>query len=82
MTTLNITLSNELRDFVDDQARAGRFDGPAGYVQALIEQAKNGRDHLESLLIEGLDSGDPITLDGEEWARIHEDVQQRMSDAQ
>ena len=79
MSTVNLNLSEELRQFVDGQAEAGRFDGPAEYIEALIARAKNGNDKLEALLIEGLDSGDPIPLDADEWGRIRRDVEQRLS---
>ena len=82
MTTVNLNLSEELQQFVNGQAEAGRFDGPAEYIEALIERAKNGKEKLEALLIEGLDSGDPIPLDVEEWTRIRQDVEQRISNAQ
>jgi len=80
MTTVNLNLSEELQQFVKVQAEAGRFDGPAEYIEALIERARNGNEKLEALLIEGLDSGDPIPLNPDEWSRIRHDVQQRLSD--
>lgn len=79
MSTVNLNLSEELQQFVNGQAEAGRFEGPAGYIEALIERAKNGNAKLEALLIEGLDSGDPIRLDADEWRRIRRDVEQRLS---
>lgn len=79
MTTVSLNLPEELQEFVNGQADAGQFDGPAGYIQALIERAKNGQDKLEALLIDGLDSGDPIPLDADEWTRIRRDVEQRLS---
>ncbi len=79
MTTLNLNLSEELQQFVNTQAEAGQFDGAEAYVEALIERAKHGKEKLESLLIEGLDSGDPIPLDRDEWSRIRADVEQRLS---
>lgn len=79
MTNLNLHLSDELQQFVIGQAEAGRFDGAAAYVEALIERAKNGKGRLEALLIEGLDSGDPIPLDADQWSRIRSDVKQQLS---
>ncbi len=75
MTILNLNLSPELQRFVDDQTQAGQFDGPAAYIQALIERVKNGKERLDSLLIEGLNSGDSIRLDADEWSRIRKDVE-------
>jgi antitoxin ParD1/3/4 len=80
MTIVNLNLSEELQQFVNGQAEAGRFDGPAEYIEALIERARNGKEKLEALLIEGLDSGDPISLDADEWNRVRRDVEQRLSD--
>ena len=80
MTTVNLNLSEELQQFVNGQAEAGRFDGPAEYIETLIKRAKNGKEKLEALLIEGLESGDPIPLDADEWTRIRRDVEQRLSD--
>jgi antitoxin ParD1/3/4 len=79
MTTLNLNLSEELQQFVNGQAEAGKFDGAAAYVEALIERAKNGKEKLEALLIEGLDSGEPIPLVADEWTRIRRDVEQRLA---
>ncbi|MDA1051908.1 MAG: type II toxin-antitoxin system ParD family antitoxin [Planctomycetota bacterium] len=79
MTTVSVNLSEELQQFVNGQAEAGRFDGPAGYIESLIERAKSGQEKLEALLIEGLDSGDPIRLDADEWSHLRRDVEQRLS---
>ena len=80
MTTVSLNLPEDLQEFVNGQADAGQYHGPADYIQALIERAKNGKDKLEALLIEGLDSVDPIPLDAEEWTRIRRDVEQQLSD--
>ena len=82
MATVNLKLSEELQAFVNSQVEAGRFDGASGYIEALIARAKNGKENLEALLIEGLDSGDPIPLDADEWTRIRHDVEQRISNGQ
>ncbi len=79
MDTVNLNLSEEVQQVVNVQAEVGQFDGPSGYIEALIERAKNGSERIEALLIEGLDSGDPIPLDAEEWSRIRRDVEQRLS---
>ena len=79
MTTFTLNLSPELRQFVANEARAGQFDGPEGYIEALIARAKDGKARLTELLIEGMESGEPIALDDVEWSRIRRDVQQRLA---
>lgn len=82
MTPLHLNLSEELQLFVDGQVEVGQFDGPAKYIETLIERAHKGKEKLEALLIEGLDSGDPIPLDADEWSSIREDVARRLSNGQ
>ena len=82
MASVNLNLSEELQQFVNGQVEAGEFDGADGYIEALIERAKKGKEKLEALLIEGLDSGDPIPLDANEWSRIRGDVEQRLTNGQ
>jgi antitoxin ParD1/3/4 len=82
MATVNLNLSEELQQFVNSQVETGKFDGAGGYIKALIARAKDGKDRLDALLIEGLDSGDPMPLDADEWARIRKEVEQRISNAQ
>lgn len=78
MASVNVNLSDDLQQFVLVQTEAGQFSGPGDYIQSLVARAKQNKESLESLLIEGLDSGDPIVLDDVEWKRIREDVAQRV----
>lgn len=82
MADVNLNLPDELQQFVDGQVEAGQFEGASEYIEALISRAKEGKDKLESLLIEGLDSGEPIPLDADEWSRIRGEVTERLSNGQ
>ncbi|WP_425618011.1 type II toxin-antitoxin system ParD family antitoxin [Anatilimnocola sp. NA78] len=77
MTTVTLNLTDELQQFVARETQAGQFNNPAGYIAALIERAKDSQARLTALLVEGLESGDPINLDAAEWGRIRREVQQR-----
>lgn len=46
------------------------------FVEGQVQQSDK---RLEALLIEGLDSGDPILLDAADWARIRAEVMERRS---
>lgn len=81
MGTVNLDLPEELQQFVNSQVELGEFECASQYIEALIERAKQGKDRLESLLIDGLDSGEPITLDAEQWSGIRAEVTDRLSDA-
>lgn len=68
MTTLNITLSDSIAEFVEEQVASGRYHTPSAYVESLIKQDQRRVDHkaLESLLSETLD-GDELPCMTDEW---------------
>jgi len=79
MANINVNLSDGLEQFVAGQVETGSFTGASEYIEALIEQAKEGKEKIDSLLIEGLESGDPIPLNAVQWSRIHSEVMERIS---
>lgn len=52
MGTMNISLPDTLRNFVEDQVSTGGYGTSSEYVRELIRRDKD-RTHLKSLLIEG-----------------------------
>jgi antitoxin ParD1/3/4 len=67
---LNISLPNQIIDFIERQAIADGFNTPSEYVFQLIlrEQERLGQqERVESLLIEGLDSGKSVELTDDWW---------------
>ena len=60
MATMNISLPDQLRTFVDQQVATGRFANVSDYVRDLIredQEREQGRAHLQELIREGLESG-------------------------
>ena len=60
MASLNVSMPDELRQFVDKRTKEGHFSTPTEYVRHLIreDQKRRAEDRLERLLLESLDSGD------------------------
>jgi antitoxin ParD1/3/4 len=52
MATMNISLPEGLRDFVDEQVSGRGFGTSSEYVRELIRRDKD-RQHLRGLLLEG-----------------------------
>lgn len=69
MTTLNISLPESMRTFIEEQVHKGGYSTASEYIRHLIrqEQERADRRRLEELLLEGLDSGDPIQVTDEWW---------------
>lgn len=67
MATMNISLPDQLRTFVDQQVATGRFANASDYVRDLIredQEREQGRVHLQELIREGLESGvSDLTVD-------------------
>lgn len=71
MTSLNISLPESLKEYVEVQVSAGGYSTPSEYVRELLRQDQKQRaeEKLEALLLEGLNSGEPIEISPEYWER-------------
>jgi antitoxin ParD1/3/4 len=58
MQTMNVSLPDPLKQFVDNQIAEGRYSSVSEYIRELIrEDEKRRAEHrLEALLLEGLES--------------------------
>ncbi len=72
MQTMNISLPDQLKDFVDDQVGSGRYSSVSEYVRDLIrdDEKRKAQEKLEALLMEGIQSGEPTGMGREDWAEI------------
>ena len=67
---LNISLPNQISDFIERQAIADGFNTPSEYVFHIIlreQERLEQQQWVESLLIEGLDSGKSIEVTDDWW---------------
>ncbi len=64
MASLNITIPDELREFVEKRTKESHYATPAEYICSLVRDDQNRveQEKLERLLIEGLESGTPIDV--------------------
>jgi len=69
MTSINISLPELMKVFVEEQVAQGDYNSASEYVQELIsqDQKRKAQERLEGLIIEGLDSGEPIEVTDEWW---------------
>jgi antitoxin ParD1/3/4 len=67
---LNISLSDQVQTFVEEQAISTGFKSANEYVYHLIlrEQERiTQQERIESLLLEGLESGEPVEATDDWW---------------
>lgn len=70
MRTLNISLPDSMRTFIDRQVEKGGYGTASEYLRSLIREAKKRQveDRLEELLVEGMESGPGIEAAPGYWA--------------
>lgn len=73
MTSISISLSESMKAFIEQQVAKGGYSSPSEYLQELIsqDQKRKEQEHLEELLIEGLESGEFIEVTDEWWEQKH-----------
>ena len=75
MATMNISLPEALKDFVDDQVGARGYSTSSEYVRELIRKDRD-RQHLRGLLLEGAASPAAATADADYFDRLRDHVRQ------
>ncbi|HEY0312068.1 MAG TPA: type II toxin-antitoxin system ParD family antitoxin [Allosphingosinicella sp.] len=64
MTTVNISIPEELKNFVDSQVATGQYADVSDYMRAVIRERQEAVDRLRALIDEGDASPDsPYTID-------------------
>jgi antitoxin ParD1/3/4 len=80
MQSMNISLPDPLKQFVDGQIAQGRYSSVSEYVRELIraDEKRKAEEELEAKLLEGLNS--PKTaLTATEWSAIRKEALARIA---
>lgn len=73
MATMNISLPDPMRDWVQAQIEIGKYSSSSDYVRDLIRKDQEKRDKLAALqaaITEGLESGEAGELDMQEIKKL------------
>ena len=64
MAVVNISLPDQMKDFIDERLTEGQFSSTSEYIRDLVrsDQKRRAQERLEKLLLEGLERGDPIEV--------------------
>jgi antitoxin ParD1/3/4 len=81
MASLNISLPQSLKDYVEDQVKDSGYSTPSEYIRELLRQDQKHRveQNLERLLLEGMNSGEPIEITPEYWEKKRRQFIERHS---
>ena len=78
-TTMNISLPDVMKTFVEEQVQSGGFGSVSEYVRDLVRrnQKERAQAKLEALLLEGLQSGEPMPWNAAYRESLHGDLEAR-----
>lgn len=80
MQTMNISLPDQLKDFVDGQVGSGRYSSVSEYVRDLIrdDEKRKAQEKLEALLVEGIQSGAATEMTAQDWTDIRTEALKKL----
>ena len=78
MTTMNISLPDTLKEFVDQQVSTAGYGTSSEYVRQLIRRDQD-RIRLRNLLLEGAQSPPTGIADADYFASLRSDVKKRLA---
>jgi len=76
MQTMNISLPDQLKDFVDQQVGSGRYSTVSEYIRELIrgDEKRKAQEKLEALLLDGIQSSEPTQMTRQDWDEIRKEA--------
>jgi antitoxin ParD1/3/4 len=82
MQSMNISLPEPMKEFVDKLIAGGRYSSASEYVRELIraDEKRKAEEQLEALLLEGL-QGEESRLTRADWQAIRQDALTQMKKA-
>lgn len=84
MKTMNVSLPDPMRDYIDRQVQSGGYGSASEYIRDLIRQDQKRKAHeqLETMLLEGLNSGDATQMSDRDWQEIRQAVRDKLNQQQ
>jgi antitoxin ParD1/3/4 len=81
MATMNVSLPDQMKDFVEAQAQKEGFGTVSEYLRSIIRevQKREAKQTLETKLKEGLESGPAADLTAQEWDSIEREGLERAA---
>lgn len=84
MKSMNISLPDTMRTYVEEQVAAGGYSTVSEYFRELVrqDQKRKAQERLEALLLESLDSGSATPMTAGDWEEIRQAVRDKIAKPQ
>ncbi|MGK7955899.1 MAG: type II toxin-antitoxin system ParD family antitoxin [Crocosphaera sp.] len=82
MESIIITLPDSERVYIEEQIRLGGYSNASEYFSNLVrqERERQAKERLETMLIEGIESGPAEPMTAEDWEEIRRTVRERTQE--
>jgi antitoxin ParD1/3/4 len=80
MQTMNISLPDPMKQFVEEQVTAGDYSSASEYMRELVrtEQKRSAKEQLERTLLESLLEGEAQEATPEFWSEVRAELSKRV----
>ncbi len=80
METMNIALPEAMKQYVQTRVQEDGYHSSSEYIRDLIraDQRRKAEDRIDALLLEGIASGEPISVSAEYWDEKKRRLAERM----
>ncbi|MEH2060668.1 MAG: type II toxin-antitoxin system ParD family antitoxin [Nostoc sp.] len=77
MKSINISLPDIMRAYIEEQVAQGGYSSVSEYFRELVrqDQKRVAQERLETMLLEGLNSGNATEMTVPDWEDIRQTIQ-------
>lgn len=77
---MTISLPDQLRDFVETEVSSGGYGSASEFIREMVRERQKlkAEKRLETLLLEGLESGEPIRVTDQYLRRRRQELQMKF----
>ena len=80
MATMTISLPDPMRDFIESEVSSGNYGSASELFREMVRERQKAKtqERLEALLLEGLESGEPVEVTKRYVQKRREELRQKL----
>jgi antitoxin ParD1/3/4 len=80
MATMTISLPDPMRDFIESEVSSGNYGSASELFREMVRERQKAKtqERLEALLLEGLESGEPVEVTKRYVEKRREELRQKL----
>lgn len=80
MATMTISLPDPMRDFIESEVSSGNYGSASELFREMVRERQKAKtqERLEALLLEGLESGEPIEVTKRYVEKRRKELRQKL----